>query len=127
MITILYACREVIIMSDFLKLVGEQLRALRKSKGLTQEEVADKSGLSFSYISDVERGTRNISMESFEKITTALDITPGEVFSFKNIDPTIEDKRILIEVVRSLLLDRRIEDVRFIHKMTKEFIDTVDR
>lgn len=115
-------------MSEFLKLVGEQIRTIRKSKGLTQEELAEKSGLSLSYISDVERGTRNISLESLEKIINSLEIMPSEIFSFKEIgDSVLSDKRLVIEVIRSLLVDRRIEEVQFIHKMTKEFIAAVDQ
>jgi transcriptional regulator with XRE-family HTH domain len=115
-------------MSEFLKLVGEQIRTIRKSKGLTQEELADKSSLSFSYISDVERGTRNISLESLEKIIVSLEIMPSEIFDFKEIgESSLNDKRMIIEVIRSLLIDRRIDEVRFIHRMTKEFLETHDK
>jgi len=115
-------------MSDFLKLVGEQIRYIRKARGLTQESLAERSDLSFSYISDVERGERNISMASLEKIIVALDVTPGEIFDFQNLDitPGIDDKRMIIEVIISLLMNRRTEEVRFIHQVTKEFIRTVD-
>jgi transcriptional regulator with XRE-family HTH domain len=116
-------------MSDFLRLVGEQIRIIRKARGLTQEVLAEKSGLSFSYISDVERGERNISLESLEKIILALDVMPSEIFNFKDIDINngLDNKRMIIEVLRSLLLDRRLEEVKFIHKVAKEFVDTVDK
>jgi transcriptional regulator with XRE-family HTH domain len=113
-------------MSDLLKLVGEQLRTIRKAKNLTQEDIADKSGLSFSYISDVERGTRNISLESLEKIIVALGVMPYEVFSFKNIETELDlsDKRLIVEVIGSLLMDRSIEEVKFIQKVVTEYIIT---
>ncbi len=115
-------------MSDLLKLVGEQIRIIRKAKGMTQEGLADKSGLSFSYISDVERGTRNISLQSLEKIINSLDITPNEIFNFKEIDSNndLDDKRMIVEIIRSLLMSRRLDEVKFIQKVAKEFINTVD-
>lgn len=69
--------KEVIKMSsDFLKLVGERIRTIRKEKGYTQESLSEKSGIHVTYISDIERGERNISMETLEKVITALDISP---------------------------------------------------
>ena len=53
-------------MSDFLRLVGERLRMIRKVKGLTQDQVAEKTGkvgMSKSHISDIERGQRNIFID----------------------------------------------------------------
>ncbi|WP_309244049.1 helix-turn-helix transcriptional regulator [Paenibacillus sp. GbtcB18] len=46
--------------SDFLKLVGERIRTFRKVKGYTQESLSEKSGIYITYISDIERGERNI-------------------------------------------------------------------
>ncbi|WP_430150013.1 helix-turn-helix domain-containing protein [Paenibacillus cisolokensis] len=40
---------------DFKQMIGEQVRRVRKLRGITQEQLAEQSGLSFSYISDVEK------------------------------------------------------------------------
>jgi transcriptional regulator with XRE-family HTH domain len=116
-------------LSNFLKLVGEQIRFIRKAKGLTQEVLAEKSGLSFSYVSDVERGERNISLESLEKIIVALEVSPNEIFKFKDVDvgKGFEDKRIVIEVLKSLLMERNIDEVKFVLKVARDFVDTVDK
>ncbi|UQZ84561.1 HTH-type transcriptional regulator SinR [Paenibacillus konkukensis] len=115
-------------MNSLLRLVGEQLRLVRRARGLTQEELAEKCGLSFSYISDIERGSRNVTLESLDKIMTALDIMPSEVFNFKDIDSVnaADDKRMMVEILRSLLVERRPDEVRFILKMAQEFVQTVD-
>lgn len=66
-------------MSDFLKLVGEQLRIIRLSKGLSQEEVAERTGkLGFSKgrISNIEHGQSNITLSTLETLMKALDISP---------------------------------------------------
>lgn len=54
------------------KKFGIRLRAIRRQKGLSQEELAFKSSLHRTYISDVERGSRNISLANIEKLAKAL-------------------------------------------------------
>lgn len=61
--------------------VGERIRAIRKTKGLTQQQLAELSGLDDAYIGSVERGERNFSIDTLEKIVTALQIPATELFS----------------------------------------------
>lgn len=63
---------------------GNAVRHLRKNKGMSQEELADMCELHRTYLSDVELGKRNISLESIEKIACALEITVSELF--KEVD-----------------------------------------
>jgi len=62
---------------------GLRIKELRSAKGITQEDLAELSGLSRQYVGDVERGTRNISLVNIEKIATALEITLSELLKFK--------------------------------------------
>ena len=66
-------------MVDIQKKFGDKIRNLRKQKGISQEELAFKSGLHRTYISDVERGARNISLQNIEKISKALRVTPQKL------------------------------------------------
>ncbi len=61
-------------MVNIQKKFGEKIRILRKQKGVSQEELAFKAGLHRTYISDIERGTRNISLVNIEKISKALGV-----------------------------------------------------
>ena len=63
-------------MPDIQKKFGEKLRELRKQKNLSQEDLAFKSGLHRTYISDIERGSRNVSLKNIEKIAKALGVAP---------------------------------------------------
>ena len=63
-------------MADIQKKFGDKLRELRKQKGLSQEDLAFKSGLHRTYISDIERGSRNLSLKNIEKIAKALGMSP---------------------------------------------------
>jgi transcriptional regulator with XRE-family HTH domain len=51
---------------------GKALRAKRTELGLSQEKLADLAGLHFTYVSSVERGERNISLENMAKLAKAL-------------------------------------------------------
>ena len=59
---------------------GEAVRKLRQSKQISQEEFADLCGLHRTYISDIELGKRNVSIENIEKIAVALDISISQLF-----------------------------------------------
>jgi transcriptional regulator with XRE-family HTH domain len=58
-------------MNKELKSFGERVRRLRQAKRLSQEKLAQLSGLDRSYIGSVERGERNISLINIVKIATA--------------------------------------------------------
>lgn len=58
------------------KKFGDKLRQIRNEKGFSQEKLALKCGLHRTYISDIERGARNVSLINIEKIAKALTITP---------------------------------------------------
>jgi DNA-binding XRE family transcriptional regulator len=62
---------------------GSHVRELRSARGITQENLAGLAGLSRQYIGDVERGTRNISLENIAKIAAALEITLPELLDFQ--------------------------------------------
>lgn len=53
--------------ADILFLFGQAIRGLRQEKNISQEAFADMCGLHRTYISDVELGKRNVSLENIEK------------------------------------------------------------
>ncbi|MGE5538062.1 MAG: helix-turn-helix domain-containing protein [Gemmatimonas sp.] len=59
---------------DVRKLVGQNVRRLRKEKGLSQEALAFESGLHRTYVSDIERGVRNPTVLILHEIAQALKI-----------------------------------------------------
>lgn len=63
------------------KKLGERIEFLRKKKKMTQEELAEKSGLHRAYFWDIENG-RNISVKTAYKIAQALGVTLSELFDF---------------------------------------------
>lgn len=52
---------------------GQAVRKLRQAQKISQEELAERCGLHRTYISDIELGKRNVSLENIERIAVALD------------------------------------------------------
>lgn len=53
---------------------GRRLRELRESAGMTQESLADASGLHWSYVGQIERGERNLTYKNLLKLARGLDV-----------------------------------------------------
>lgn len=66
-------------MNIFVQL-GMRIRYLRKKKNLSQLELSLEAGINKNYISDLERGTRNPSLEILDKIAVALDVNLSTLF-----------------------------------------------
>lgn len=60
---------------DMRKLVGDNCARLRRERGWTQEELAERSGLSQQYLSDLERGKRNPTIVTVYELALALEAT----------------------------------------------------
>ncbi|AXY09701.1 XRE family transcriptional regulator [Bacillus thuringiensis LM1212] len=114
-------------MSDFLKLVGENIRFLRKKRGLTQEELAEQINLQQAYIGGVERGERNISMLTLQKIAVGLEVSPDEVLNFGNVNlidnPQREES---LSIITSLLHQKNVDELQFILKFLYNFSEFVE-
>lgn len=65
---------------DIRKQLGERVKIQRMAQGLTQEELADKSGLSQQYISELERGLRNPTALTLLELANALEIHIASLF-----------------------------------------------
>ncbi|MBQ9375203.1 MAG: helix-turn-helix transcriptional regulator [Ruminococcus sp.] len=66
--------------SEILLKYGQVVRKIRLEKGISQETLADLSGLHRTYMSDVELGKRNVSLENIDRIANALDVSISEIF-----------------------------------------------
>jgi transcriptional regulator with XRE-family HTH domain len=58
---------------------GEKLRKVRQKAGLSQEKLAELAGLHRTYVSSVERGRRNISLENVQRLAGALGVSMAEL------------------------------------------------
>jgi len=98
--------------------LGENLRALRKKKGLTQQELADKTGIRLAHISTLESKESDPKLSTLERLLEALDCSPNELLTdepkagdtgFKAYLRKAEtlpeqDRAIIIEVIRKFVI-----------------------
>ena len=66
---------------EILNRFGYAIRRIRQDRHISQEQLADMCGLHRTYISDVELGKRNVSLENIEKMALAFDMTMAELFT----------------------------------------------
>jgi transcriptional regulator with XRE-family HTH domain len=65
--------------SELRRAFGEAVRLVRKGRGWSQEQLAEAAGLDRTYISGLERGTRNPALSTQERIAAALGVTLHEL------------------------------------------------
>lgn len=66
-------------MTNVFERFGIRLREIRLKKGISQERLAELAGLHRTYVSSVERGGRNISLENIDRLATALGETMAKL------------------------------------------------
>ncbi len=71
---------------DIKKRFGTAIKKRRQELGISQEELAFRSELHRTYISDIERGSRNLSLENIEKLAKALEISISALFANYGIE-----------------------------------------
>ena len=69
---------------DVKELVGKRVKELRKNLTLSQEALAYKAEVDRTYVTDVENGRRNISIETLKKIIDALEVSISDFFNSKD-------------------------------------------
>ena len=84
-------------------LVGEKIRALRKERGLSQEELGEKANLHHTYVGAIERGEKNASIDTLDKIADALGVVIVDLFALVQGEMNVEKlkARVLEEVKES--------------------------
>ncbi len=58
---------------------GQRVRLRRQQLGLSQEALADRCGVHWTFLGQVERGQRNLSLHNLLKVAHGLDIDPGDL------------------------------------------------
>lgn len=95
--------------------LGDRLRALRKERGLSQEQLAHQANITPAFLGQVERGTKGITVRTLEKVCGILHVPLSEFFTDlvdRNDDPTLtqiayllhdrsdKDKKTILDIIR---------------------------
>lgn len=75
--------------SEAARAFGQRARDRRHALGRTQEQVAADAGIHWSYIGQIERGTRNLTLDNILRLAVGLQIDPGDLI--RGMRPSEED------------------------------------
>ncbi len=107
---------------NILILTGKKIRKLREAKGLTQENLEEKSGINSKYISAIECGQANLTILKLEQLANALGVEPYELLLMTDNTDT---EKYIREAINKLLNEANKEKLKaviskLIENVTKE-------
>lgn len=106
-------------MSDLKKQIGQRLREYRNAKEYSIEELAHIADMNAVHLASLERGEKNITLSTLEKVVGALGISFADVFSFEE---TIKQPEYpIVDKASSLMRKMTAEEQEFIYQ-TIQFI-----
>jgi len=106
---------------DVKKSFGETVKKLRHHLGISQEDLAERADLHRTYISDVERGSRNLSLENIERLAHALEVSVATLFAAKEItQPDMAAKKVWADICNDILfVEDNADDVELAMRALK--------
>lgn len=79
-------------MADLHVLFGKNLRRIRQEQDLTQEALADRCNISVPYVSNLERGLKNPSLDLIQRLAKGLGVSPIRLFAIPELTGTDTDE-----------------------------------
>lgn len=86
---------------DTKEMIGSRIREIRTKKGMTQEALAEKMGINPKFISSIERGKENPTLNTIINLADSLGVPIGEVFSFLELQDTSKRPAGIRELVKN--------------------------
>jgi transcriptional regulator with XRE-family HTH domain len=99
-------------MSELRSAFGQKIRAIRKSQKISQEGLANRCGLHYTYIGAVERGECNLSFDNIHKIAKALGVPIGDLFALPEAQESLSPENALRKDLLDSMLSHPNEDLR---------------
>lgn len=103
---------------DIKQMIGIRIGDLRKQKGLTQEKLAEKMGVSPKYLSSIERGKENPTLDMIINLAQSLDVGIADIFTFIEVEDPSKRKFL----ITSLLKEADEEQIKIALKVLKVIV-----
>ena len=85
---------------DTLTSVGGKIQAIRERKGITQDQLGERTGINAKYISAIERGQKNVTVLTLEKIAKGLDVELYELLVLPiELEPEVRVRKAITSLV----------------------------
>jgi transcriptional regulator with XRE-family HTH domain len=85
---------------DILASVGGKIQKIREEKGITQDQLGERAGINAKYVSAIERGQKNLTILTLEKIAKGLDV---ELFELLILPVELEPKQQAAKAIESIV------------------------
>lgn len=108
---------------EVLKLVGARIRALRKERGYSQEALGEKGGFHFSYIGQIERGEKNVSLVNLAKIAESLDVNLIQLFAYLDEDMELTTQETELKEILEILSKLTPEKLKLSKKLINDILE----
>jgi transcriptional regulator with XRE-family HTH domain len=102
------------------RIVAQNVRLLRLANKLSQEKLAEISGLHRTYVGSIERGERNISLENIDRLAAALEVSAVDLLTESIVEGALDDKAVFEKCVPAL---RRYQQLATKHGIGDIFQD----
>lgn len=86
--------------------IGKRIQSIRERKGLTQEQLEEKTGVNTKYISAIERGQKNVTIKTLEKVAKGLDV---ELYQLLLVSEEIGSERAVKKALEALIKEADIK------------------
>jgi transcriptional regulator with XRE-family HTH domain len=108
-------------MSEYAREFGKHVRSLRRARGVTQDVLAQRSGLSADTIRRVEHGAFSASIDTLRKLCGGLGVAPSTLFESFELGHTDERRELF-----DLLSSRNNEELLLIARVVRVLLDELD-
>lgn len=105
---------------QLIAVTGQRIRQLRNAKKLSQEELALRSGINPAYLGHLERGLKCPTIDTVNKIASALDISLSDFFNF---DSNSTDIKFSVKRIQTTMQSVSCEDANKIAKIVESMVD----
>lgn len=104
-------------MSDNVKtLIGKRVKSIRRARLLTQESLAEKADLNSKYLSSLECGKENPTLDVFSRLADALEIELSEIFLIEHEEESVKRLR---HTINKLVKQAGVEKLKMTAKLVK--------
>jgi transcriptional regulator with XRE-family HTH domain len=100
-------------------LLGKRIREIRKRQRLSQERLAERAGISAQYVSNIERGKENPTLDLLLRLSEALRVSLGQLCDFETTEEM--DQRKMRSAVSKMLRKTDAEHLKLALKVLKCF------
>jgi len=103
---------------DLKQMIGSRIKEIRSKRGITQDQLSERMEINPKYLSSIERGKENPTLNTLLKLSESLEVSLDEVFSLVEIEDPDKRKSLII----SLLDEANDEQLKLAYKILSVII-----